>query len=62
MTAYSPRRGRPPTFSDKDREHVADLLRQYGAREAVRQCVFRISLKTVLVIAREHQIELKRGR
>ena len=52
--------GRPsPTFTDADREYVAEPLRVNGTRGAIRTCPFKISLKTVLPIARQYQIYLK---
>jgi len=56
------RRGRPPTFKPRDRRHVADLIRQHGARGAVEAANKPISMSTVLKIAQEFGIELKKGR
>ena len=56
------RRGRPPTFGDAERKYIAEFVREHGARDTVRICPFDVSLKTVLSVARQHQIELKPGR
>ena len=56
------RRGRPATFSSDERRRLAELIRVHGARPAMEMCAVPISLQTVLKIAREFNIELKKGR
>lgn len=55
-------RGRPPTFLRSDREYLADLIRMYGLTGARRAAKFSICHKTLMNIAREFGIELKKGR
>lgn len=56
------RRGRPKTYSDQDRRHFAELVRRYGARQARQMSGTRISVMTLLNIASEFGIQLKKGR
>lgn len=56
------KRGRPFTFSDAERQKLAELIRQHGARGAQRVSWTPISLSTLLEVAREFEIELKKGR
>lgn len=57
-----PRQGRPPTYLAEQRSQLAEFIRQRGAR-GTRELVGRsVSLATLLKIAREFQIPLKRGR
>lgn len=56
------KRGRPFIFSDAERQKLAELIRQHGARGAQRISWTPISLSTLLEIAREFGIELKKGR
>lgn len=56
------KQGRPPTYLTEQRSQLAEYIRQRGAR-GTRELVGRsISLSTLLKIAREFQIPLKRGR
>ena len=56
------KRGRPPTFEPETRETLADLIRQHGARRAREHAPVSVSVATLLKIAREHGITLKKGR
>ncbi len=56
------RRGRPPTFSAEDRQHLAELIRQYGIRGTLRIVETPVSSPTLSLIAREFGIPLRRGR
>ena len=55
-------RGRPPTFSPRDRQQFAELLRIHGLRGAREVSTVPISIDTLLKIAREFNIALKKGR
>jgi transposase len=57
-----PRRGRPPTFSPADRQHLAELIRQHGIRGTLRIVETPVSFPTLSTIAREFGIPLRRGR
>lgn len=52
----------PLKFEGETRHQIAALIRQYGARGAREVSPVPISLATLLKIAREHGIKLKRGR
>jgi hypothetical protein len=54
--------GRPATFSPAARRELAELIRQYGARRARELSPMVISLGTLLKIAKEFDIELRKGR
>jgi len=56
------RRGRPVTYEFRDRRHFAELIRQYGARGARKKSANVVCNHTLLKIAREFGIELKKGR
>jgi transposase len=56
------KRGRPFTFSEAERQKLAELIRQHGARGAQRVSWTPISLSTLLEIAHEFGIKLKQGR
>lgn len=56
------KRGRPATFESEARQMLADLIRQHGARRAREFASIPISVATLLKIAREHGIKLKKGR
>lgn len=56
------KRGRRPTFTDEERQYFAELIRQHGARGAREKVGNRVSLNTLLKIAGEFGIELKRGK
>ncbi len=55
-------RGRPQAYTFSDRRHFAELIRQFGARGAREASSRRICLHTLLKIAKEFQIQLKKGR
>jgi len=57
-----PGRGRPPTFTLEQRQQLAELVKQFGIRETVRQSELRVSSKTLTLIAREFGIKLTVGR
>jgi hypothetical protein len=60
--ARKKRRGRPPTYKSGDRRKLADMIRLHGAR-GTRELTGRpISVETLMKIAREFDIELKKGR
>ena len=48
-------------FVGRQREQLADLIRQYGARGAIAHAPQPVCLPTMLRIAREFQIPLKKG-
>jgi hypothetical protein len=55
-------RGRPRIYQYSDRRQMAELIREHGARGA-RDVLFKQTcLNTLLAIAREFRIELKKGR
>lgn len=56
------KRGRPRSYSPEDRRRIAEIIRQCGARGAREQLGNTICMSTLLGIAREFGIELKRGR
>lgn len=56
------KRGRPRTYGQEDRRRIAEVIRQYGARGAREQLGNTICMSTLLAIAREFGIELKKGR
>ncbi len=60
--AANKKRGRPFTFQVHRREQFAELIRQHGARRAGELSEIPISIATLLKIAREFGIELKKGR
>lgn len=60
--AGAERRGRRPTFDLATRRMLADLIRQHGAKRAKELAPIPISVATLLKIAREHGVELRRGR
>jgi len=60
--ARKKKRGRPLTFKPATRNRYADLIRRYGVRGAQVHSSKAISLSTLLKIAREFGIELKKGR
>ena len=55
------RRGRKPKFVGSQRELLADLIRQHGARGAIAHAPEPVCLHTLLKIAHEFQIPLKKG-
>jgi hypothetical protein len=48
-------------FVGRQREQLADLIRQHGARRAIEHATEPVCLATMLRIAREFQIPLKKG-
>jgi len=54
--------GRPPTFTRRDRQYFADLIRLHGARKAHEISKKPVSVHTLLKVAREFEIELQKGR
>lgn len=54
--------GRPVTYRLNDRQQFAELIRQFGARGAREKLARRVCMGTLLKIASEFGIELKRGR
>lgn len=48
-------------FVGSQREQLADLIRQHGARGAIAHAPEPVCLTTILRIAREFQIPLKKG-
>lgn len=56
------KRGRPITYGREERVRLADLIRQFGARGAREKVGNSVSVETLLKIAREFRIELKKGR
>ena len=55
-------RGRPRTYSDDERRTFAELVRQHGARGARDVVGQTVLLNTLLKIADEFGIELRKGR
>lgn len=55
-------RGRKPKFTPSQREQLAELIRQHGARGAIAHAPEPVCLATVLKIAGEFQIPLSKGR
>jgi len=56
------KRGRPRMYLDAQRQVFADLVRQFGARQA-RECLGRsVSVRTLLAVANEFGVVLKKGR
>lgn len=60
--AKKKKRGRPQTFNRRDRRAFANLIRLHGARRAREVSNKPVSVHTLLKIAREFEIELKKGR
>jgi hypothetical protein len=60
--AQTKRPGRPLTFNYEARENFANLIRMYGARGAREVSDVPVSVETLLKIAREFDIPLKKGR
>lgn len=58
----SVRRGRRPTFDLNTRRMLAELVRQHGAKPAKDLAPIPISVGTLLKIAREYGVELRKGR
>ena len=62
MHIEKPKRGRPLTFEPETRKTLAALIQQHGARQAKELAPVPVSVATLLKIARENGIELKKGR
>lgn len=62
MTNGEKKRGRTPTFGPETRAMLADLIRQHGVRGAREIAPISVSSVTLLKIAGEHGIKLKKGR
>lgn len=56
------KQGRPMTFKLAQRRKFAELINQHGARGAREVASKSISLGTLLRIAKEFKIELKKGK
>lgn len=56
------KRGRPYTFSHDDRKHLAELIREHGVRGARREASVSVSHHTLIKIAQEFGVRLRRGR
>lgn len=56
------RRGRPRTFAYESRRKLAELIRLYGVRPTSELSEEPVSVGTLLKIAREFGIELRKGR
>jgi len=54
--------GRRRVYAIAERRRFAELIRQHGARGAREASSRQICLNTLLKIAKEFQIELKKGR
>ncbi len=61
MDVSDKRRSRPP-YPSAERERFAELIRQFGARGAREALSRRVCHGTLLKIAAEFGIELKKGR
>ena len=60
--AAAERRGRKPAFDPDTRMLLAELIRRHGARRAKDFASVSISVGTLLKIAQEQGITLKKGR
>lgn len=56
------KRGRPNVYEREERRRLAELIRQYGARGAREMSANTICVATLLKIADECGIEVKKGR
>ncbi len=56
------KRGRPPTYSREERERIAQVIAQCGVRGAREVLEHRICQSTLVKIAREFGVALKKGR
>ncbi len=55
-------RGRPPTFSREDRKYLAKLISVHGIRGARRVARMAVCKATLINVAREFGIQLRKGR
>lgn len=62
MNEVNRRRGRPVTYDHNRRAELAELIRRHGARGTQAVVPAPISIQTLLNIAREFDIPLKKGR
>ncbi len=62
MTELNRRRGRPVTYDHTRRAELAELIRRHGARGTQAVVPAPISIHTLLDIAREFDVPLKKGR
>jgi hypothetical protein len=62
MATRNAKRGRPLTFELPTRRMLAALVRQHGARGAHECAPVSVSVATLLKIAREQGVKLKKGR
>lgn len=62
MAEERKKRGRPRTFQPDLRRQLANLIVVHGISGTARIAPFPISRGTLLTIAREHGIELSKGR
>ena len=62
MATRKAKRGRPLTFEFQTRKILAALIRRHGARRAQQCAPISVSVATLLKIAREDGIELRKGR
>jgi hypothetical protein len=60
--ARKKKRGRPVTFKYGVRRKLADMIREHGARRTCEISTIPISVGTLLKIAQEFEIPLKKGR
>ena len=60
--ARKKRRGRPLIYKLRDRRRLAELIREHGARGAREVTGKEVCVSTLLKIAGEFGIELKKGR
>ena len=58
----NPKRGRPRKFQMDDRHKLADAIREHGIRGARRVLEISVSQQTLMNIAREFNIALKKGK
>lgn len=56
------KRGRPATYKLAERKRYAELIRRFGARGAKKVSSDSISVATLLKIAQEFEVDLKKGR
>ena len=55
-------RGRPRTFTQSDREYLANLIREHGIRGARRMSSISVCQQTLSQIGREFKIPLRPGK
>lgn len=62
MAKPKPHHGRPFTFDEEMRQALATLVLRYGATKAKELSPVSVSVSTLLKIAREFDIRLRKGR